>query len=146
MGRPDSESGYFKTTHLFCLPHLIRSQSDLIFVQLREERYLTGLDVISFSKRTAYHLSEINILHPFREGNGRTQREFIRCLGLKSGYVIDWAVADEKEFLEAMIDSAIRSEEKLAPIILSCIVSQKWLPTSPGSTPNYWQFLYVGLK
>src|SRR6266849_3757700 len=29
--------------------------------------------------------------HPFREGNGRTQREFIRELGLQAGFIIDWS-------------------------------------------------------
>jgi cell filamentation protein len=39
-----------------------------------------------FAGRPAYFLSELNAARPFREGNGRTQREFIRELGLKAGH------------------------------------------------------------
>jgi cell filamentation protein len=114
-----------KPPTLFCLPRMIESEADRIFGELRDERYLTRLDAQNFAERAAYYLSEINVLHPFREGNGRTQREFIRCLGLKSGYVIDWAVADKDDLKEAMVEAAIKSEEKLAEIILTCIVNRK---------------------
>jgi cell filamentation protein len=37
-----------------------------------------------FSKRAGHFLGEINAVHPFREGNGRSQREFIRTLHTKT--------------------------------------------------------------
>ena len=40
-------------------------------------------------KDLAYYLAELNVLHPFREGNGRTIREFIRELAYKNGYLLD---------------------------------------------------------
>jgi cell filamentation protein len=39
---------------------------------------------IVFASRSAYYLGEINAIHPFSEGNGRMQREFIRELGRQS--------------------------------------------------------------
>jgi len=45
---------------------------------------------LSEPRRAGFFLSEINAVHPFREGNGRTQREFIRELGLLAGVVVDW--------------------------------------------------------
>lgn len=33
-----------------------------------------------FSMRAAYYIFELNMIHPFREGNGRSIREFIRQL------------------------------------------------------------------
>lgn len=47
-----------------------------------------------FSNRVAFYMAELNMIHPFREGNGRTIREFIRCLALKSGNTIDWSLLD----------------------------------------------------
>ena len=69
--------------NMFCNVRFISSQADVIFSGLKEEHYLAGLDEDMFIKRLAYYFSEINALHPFREGNGRSQREFIRSLALK---------------------------------------------------------------
>ena len=61
--------------NMFCNVRFISSQADVIFSGLKEEHYLAGLDEDMFIKRLAYYFSEINALHPFREGNGRSQRE-----------------------------------------------------------------------
>ncbi len=50
-----------------------------------------------FSERAAHYLAEINVLHPFREGNGRNQREFTRTLAKNADYKIEWnRVSKEK--------------------------------------------------
>jgi cell filamentation protein len=46
-------------------------------------------DVAALSSKLAEILDNVNALHPFREGNGRSQREFIRCLALQKGFNID---------------------------------------------------------
>ncbi|HHT48606.1 MAG TPA: hypothetical protein GXZ98_04860 [Firmicutes bacterium] len=48
-------------------------------------------------------LADINELHPFREGNGRTQREFLRELALNAGYTLDLSMVSRKEMLDASI-------------------------------------------
>ena len=45
----------------------------------------------------------MNALHPFREGNGRTQREFARELCLKCGYIFDLTRTTHEEMLSASI-------------------------------------------
>jgi cell filamentation protein len=50
--------------------------------KLSDERYLKALDARSFASRAGYYMEEINAIHPFRDGNGRTQREFIREIEL----------------------------------------------------------------
>jgi len=45
--------------------------------------------------------ANLNAAHPFREGNGRMQREFIREQGLKAGHYIDWRAATAEEMIEA---------------------------------------------
>ena len=59
-----------------------------MFEKLAEKGYLKGLDATAFSTQAAHYLGEINALHPFREGNGRAQREFINQLAFKNGYFI----------------------------------------------------------
>jgi len=50
-------------------------------------------------------MSELNIIHPFREGNGRAIREFIRCLALNAGYDINWSLISSQDLLNAAIVS-----------------------------------------
>lgn len=52
-------------------------------------------------------MAELNVLHPFREGNGRTIREFVRQLAFKNGYLLDLKNIRPKEMLEACIKSVI---------------------------------------
>ena len=59
------------------------------------------LDAAIFADRAVYFLGELNAAHPFREGNGRTQREFIREVGLQAGHYIDWRAMTPEEMTEA---------------------------------------------
>ena len=54
--------------NMFCKVELIQEQADLLFGKLKKESYLEGLEEETFVKRLAYYFSEINALHPFREG------------------------------------------------------------------------------
>ena len=51
--------------------------------------------------RLAYYLSEINVIHPFREGNGRAQRLFIEYLAGQNGYMVDFSTVSNTEMIEA---------------------------------------------
>jgi cell filamentation protein len=65
-------------------------------------------DIIA--KRLATILDSVNYLHPFREGNGRTQREFIRVLALKKGYHIDLNPATDKNVYERYMKGTIEGD------------------------------------
>jgi cell filamentation protein len=64
---------------------------DAIFSALKAENHLKLLNADAFTLRAGYYLGEINAVHPFREGNGRTQREFIRTFALSAGHNLTWA-------------------------------------------------------
>ncbi len=57
---------------------------------LEEENGLADLPLAEFAKRVAWYYCEINMLHPFREGNGRAQRIFFEQLALHAGYLLEW--------------------------------------------------------
>jgi len=76
-----------------------------IFERLKKEGFLKGLDAAAFSARAAWYLGEINALHPFHEGNGRAQREFINQLARANGYMIDWTAVAPARLLHASIAS-----------------------------------------
>ena len=68
---------------------------------LKAEKHLTGLTADVFATRAAHYLGEINAIHPFREGNGRTHREFIRTLALYAGHKLIWRNLTPEENNEA---------------------------------------------
>lgn len=68
----------------FCRAPMIYTYAENIFSKLRNEKWLRGLPREEFIERFAYYMVEINTLHPFREGNGRTQRVFFEELGRRA--------------------------------------------------------------
>lgn len=52
-------------------------------------------------------MAEINVMHPFCEGNGRAFREYIRTLAIANGYTIDWTKMDKDTLLNAIKLSVI---------------------------------------
>jgi cell filamentation protein len=111
------EEDIWKGDTFFCKSQFIYQTLDDLFKKLREDKYLINLGLHEFTKCLAFYMSELNIVHPFREGNGRVIREYIRCLALKRNYIIDWSLVDDQELLKASIISV---DKNLTPLI-SCL-------------------------
>lgn len=109
--------------NMFCNALFIEEQANLIFSNLKKENYLTGLTQEAFIKRLAYYFAEINALHPFREGNGRTQREFIRLLGLKNNYFIRFSSVSRDEMISASKKSFLLDYTEMEEIFKKCVES-----------------------
>lgn len=58
---------------MFCYPENIDAHMARLFGQLRQARFPEGLEVAEFARQAAHFMAELNAIHPFREGNGRTQ-------------------------------------------------------------------------
>lgn len=69
--------------------------------ELRKDGMLKGLSTSQFSQRLAYHFDNYNFIHPFREGNGRTQRLFWTLLCHDAGFDLDWRLVSGEESDEA---------------------------------------------
>ena len=107
--------------NMFCRAMFLENQSDVVFSAIRRESYLEGLAYEQFVKRLAYHFSEINALHPFREGNGRTQREFIRELALYNHFAIDFSKVARQEMLDASVDAFLCKYERMEALFDKCL-------------------------
>lgn len=59
-------------------------------VELRADNDLRGMSRDQFIDRLAYHYDQLNYVHPFREGNGRTQRVFWNRVARDAGWQLDW--------------------------------------------------------
>ncbi len=95
----------------FCLWQNLESYANTIFETLKNENYLKNSDNVP--ERLAYYLSEINVLHPFREGNGRTQRLFIEYLALNAGYKVDFSTVTPEEMIVASAEAFACEYEKI---------------------------------
>ena len=110
---------------LFCPTENIESYGQTIFEQLKVDKNLQGMDVYNFCKKGAYYLGEINMIHPFREGNGRTQREFMKSLAQNAGYELNFKYITEKQMKDASIRSATIDSKGLYDILKNSITNQK---------------------
>jgi cell filamentation protein len=74
------------------------------------------------SEKLAKILDNINYLHPFRDGNGRTQREFLRLLALEKGLILNLNPPDNKDVYDRYMQGTIKSEvETLSDLIFELI-------------------------
>lgn len=106
-----------KNNNLFAHHAYIENAAKTVFDQLAQEKYLVRSDPDRFCARAAYYFAEINAIHPFREGNGRTQREFLSHLACAAGYYIAWERVEPKEILEASKESFKGNLSRLTTIL-----------------------------
>ncbi|MCR4924669.1 MAG: Fic family protein [Clostridiales bacterium] len=96
----------------FCLSQNIELYASAIFAKLKADNYLIDYDG-NIAHCLAYYLSEINVLHPFREGNGRTQRVFIEYLADHAGYKIDFSNVTQDEMIIASAEAFAYEYDKI---------------------------------
>ncbi len=108
---------------LFFPPHLINQELDKVFSKLHNDNMLHETDRKHQIERLSYIMSELNIIHPFREGNGRSIRELIRCMALHYGFSLDWSRVDRDTMLDAAIRSVVDSMA-FRDIIVKCTVEE----------------------
>lgn len=110
-------AGEFRTVNIsrpgqfpFAFHDQIRPSLESLFRKLYQERSLAGSSSGEFCCRAAYYFGELNAIHPFREGNGRTQREFIRQLGAAQGHALQWSKVTRNAMSEASRLSFLRGD------------------------------------
>ncbi|MEU6196725.1 Fic family protein [Streptomyces sp. NPDC047061] len=97
----------------FCpLQHLSAYAAE-VFGRLQAADHLRGLARGDFVRAAAGLYGDINALHPFREGNGRTQRAFLTALSGEAGWPISWAAMDPGENQDASVKSFLGDNQPL---------------------------------
>jgi len=89
----------------FCSFEKVAHQGELIFQRLKKENYFKNLNRNSFIEEITDLYCDLNILHPFREGNGRVQRLFLTLLIRNAGYSINFSDIDAELLMIATIKS-----------------------------------------
>ena len=108
-------AGQFRTTLLgkaqfaggpityFTPPHLLEHEAQRILDGLHRANLLKGLSRSEFARKAARLLVELNNLHPYREGNGRTQRIFVEALARQAGQTLHFDVVSQERMIRASI-------------------------------------------
>jgi cell filamentation protein len=102
---------------MFCYPENIDAEMGKLFAQLATEDFLRGLTATVFARKAAHILAELNAIHPFREGNGRTQLTYLSLLADRAGHPLAWGRMKPPMMLEAMVASFNGDETPLANLI-----------------------------
>jgi cell filamentation protein len=110
-------------TNMFCLVQHIQTYAHTIFPSY----YMDCIRVKDNPERFIHvftsHYADLNALHPFREGNGHSQREFARELCLKCGYILDLTHTSHEEMLTGNIMSFDRGDNTgLEAVFRKCII------------------------
>lgn len=95
-----------KTSTAFTAPERIEELGGKIFGRLKKLNYFIGLPKAEFVAEIADLYNTINMLHPFREGNGRTQRVFFMQLIQNAGYNIDYSEFNSEYLMISSIQAA----------------------------------------
>ncbi|OJB78100.1 cell filamentation protein Fic [Yersinia ruckeri] len=110
-----------KGTTRFCHINRIKPESDRMFSQLAQENYLVGLPYDSLIVKLAEYYSDLNVIHPFREGNGRAQRLLLEHIVINCGFKISFAGVNPDEWIQANIDGYHCRHQRMIELFSRCV-------------------------
>lgn len=103
-----------KAGTLFCRAMFIEEEANRIFSRLKKDNFFKDIkDKIEFSERLGQVFLDINMLHPFREGNGRSQRLFISDLARENGYDLEWENISKEIMIEISRNDNIKETAEI---------------------------------
>ena len=107
---------------VFYPPEQIDRELNRVFTELHDKRMLQEKIRDAQIRNLSYVMSELNIIHPFREGNGRCIREFIRCMALEYGLHLNWGNTDRDTLIDAAVAS-VDDSMAFSDVLMQCIES-----------------------
>jgi cell filamentation protein len=105
----------------FCYPEHIDQEMAKLFKASGQAGHLRRTSPEAFAKHAAHFLAELNAIHPFREGNGRTQLTFLTLMAEKAEHPLALRKMHPERIMQAVIASFGGQERPLARMILDLI-------------------------
>lgn len=87
----------------FCNIARIEKETEKCFSILSSNNYLLNADKVIFINKISDFFCEMNVVHPFREGNGRTLRFFCEIVAKRAGFILSWKNVTQKQWVDANI-------------------------------------------
>ena len=89
--------------------------------RLVRRKFLEGLNAEAFAREVAEIVGDLNYLHPFREGNGRTQLQYLKQLAKRAGHEIDLTRLKGKQWIAASRAAQLTNYEPMRRAIASAL-------------------------
>lgn len=106
--------------NIFCLVENIASYSEFVFYSANSVLKNKPKNLYEKITSIANVLRDLNALHPFREGNGRSARLFMIEFAKELNIQLDFSKLDPKTYLEASIKSFTGDNSRLEEILYNC--------------------------
>lgn len=105
----------------FCNPKYISTESNKLFKNLSNDNFYVGLNRKDLIENSAELFIELNIIHPFREGHGRSQRILFDHIYANCGYEINWHFVSTENWIEANIEGIDMNYKPMIQILSKCL-------------------------
>ena len=105
----------------FCTASRIEPEAAKIFARMEQAGWYERVDRTLLVPAVAESFGDLNMIHPFREGNGRAQRILFEHLIANAGYETNWWAVEKAEWVKANIDAVRCDYSSLANILNRCI-------------------------
>ncbi|MCR4693933.1 MAG: Fic family protein [Pseudobutyrivibrio sp.] len=112
---------------IFCLTQFIGQEFKKVQDWLISQNYLKDVtDKREMAKKLAYLIGEINMIHPFREGNGRAQRVYVEYVCKNNGaFDLDFSKTTKNDMILASKESSVLNYRPFELLLEKCLVSTK---------------------
>ena len=110
-----------KGTTRFCTCKRIAPEANKLFQRLADENYFEGYEREAFVAAIAAFYIELNMVHPFREGNGRAQRLLFEHIIINAGFEFDLEGITQQEWVAANIAGVSCDYEPITALFDRCI-------------------------
>lgn len=105
----------------FCNIQRMVPEAEKLFAGLRQAQWFENHQRADLVKSVAQMFGDLNVIHPFREGNGRAQRILFEHIIINTGHEISWWAAESDEWVRANIDAVTCNYGALESIFERCI-------------------------
>ncbi len=113
-----------KGNTMFYPPNLIDRELQRVFDEIHTKKLLSEKDQARQIQNLSHVMAELNIIHPFREGNGRSIRELIRCMALEYGLHLNWGNTDRDALLDAAVAS-VDDDMAFCNVLKQCLETEE---------------------
>ena len=110
-----------KDDTLFCTAERIVPEAEKIFRAMEKASWLTGASKANLVIKVAEAYGDLNVIHPFRDGNGRAQRILFEHIIINAGFSVDWWLVDIADWVPVNIDAVACDYRGLEAIFKRCI-------------------------
>ena len=123
---------------VFTHPNKIHEQLQRLSSELAAENYLQDCGLERQITRLVYYHNQLQLIQPFRHGNGRAIRAWLDEISCLAGIKIDWSKVNRAEYLQATKDGLVGRNHAMHHIFSQCVG-----PDSLASVPSIEeQFAY----